>query len=162
MSPFLIVFPSLFKSLSEMLFEQPNKIVKTMNNIVKRDFILICVATVVVSFVADYVRFNCQTATSLKRAKNVEFTNDPAIKFTTCYQLGFVFSFHRTISFSILALSRFCFSGRQKKRLKTDKLFCNFWSVCWIVRIANVLGCVRWLIYFYCFPSPNIFLFIEG
>ena len=40
--------------------------------------------TVVVSFVADYVRFNCQTATILMRATNVEFATTPAIKFTTC------------------------------------------------------------------------------
>jgi len=27
-------------------------------------------------------------------------------------------------------------------RWKTDKLFCNFWFAGWLVRIANVLGCV--------------------
>ncbi|MCB0738870.1 MAG: hypothetical protein KDC92_15280, partial [Bacteroidetes bacterium] len=32
------------------------------------------------------------------------------------------------------------------------KLICNFWSVCWLVRIANVLTLVRWLfssVYFF-------------
>lgn len=40
--------------------------------------------TVVVSLVADYGRFYCQTAIIFMRTTNVEFTNVPAIKFNTC------------------------------------------------------------------------------
>jgi hypothetical protein len=52
---------------------------------IKRMFAFLAI-TVVVSFVDDKVRFNCQTATILMRATILEFTTTPAIKFTTCYR----------------------------------------------------------------------------
>ncbi len=48
--------------------------------------------TVVLSLVADYGRFNFQTVTNLMRAADFEFPAKPAIKFNTCYLLGFVVS----------------------------------------------------------------------
>lgn len=55
-------------------------------------FFLKLSTTVVVSFVADYGRFNCQTTTDFMRATSFEFATAPAIKFTTCSQLAFIFS----------------------------------------------------------------------
>jgi hypothetical protein len=40
--------------------------------------------TVVLILVADFERFNFQTAASFIRAANVEYTTAPAIKFNTC------------------------------------------------------------------------------
>jgi len=55
--------------------------------------------TVVVSFVADYVKFHCQAATNFTRATNVEFATAPAIKFATCYLLGLIFPFIELLNF---------------------------------------------------------------
>jgi hypothetical protein len=43
----------------------------------------------VVSLVADYRRFNFQNVAYFMHATNVEITTGPAIKFNTCYLLGF-------------------------------------------------------------------------
>jgi hypothetical protein len=69
-------------------------------HLVANCLLLLCLlhlaVTVVVSFVADFWLFHFQAATNFMRAANVEFASAPAIKFTTCYLLGLVFSDIRT------------------------------------------------------------------
>jgi len=49
--------------------------------------------------------------------------------YTNCYALCFLVAVYHTTRWQ-------------------DILFCNFWIERWLVRIANVLGCVGWLIFF--------------
>jgi hypothetical protein len=71
-------------------------------------------------------------ATFLSNRDAVEAGDEPSITHKTGYDIyrllpaGFFYSFNRTSLFSILAPSRFCFSGRQKA-VEDRQALLQFW-----------------------------------
>ena len=116
--------------------------------------------TVMVSLVANYGLLNFQTVTNFMRATNVEFTTAPAIKFNTCYLLGFVLTFIELLFFQFYHLPDFVFRVG-KKAMENRQALLQFLVIalacanCRCAWLCALLFLIPALIYFF-----NYFLFM--
>ena len=117
-----------------------------------------------VAAVGDFGALHFQPVQKFDRSTQLQFCTSPPIEATRCYQLAFLSTVSvnhchcsSSVSFSLSCWSvrlgvLFFFKALEKyfeiHSLGSErwKLFCNFWFVRWLVRIANVLTPARWLL----------------
>jgi hypothetical protein len=78
---------------------------------------------------ADFEVLNCLLALNLIRSTKLDLTTEPAFLPNACYAFALLFLSSVLLSFLVGFVVRW-----------QSKLFCNFWPVRWLVRIANVLA----------------------
>jgi hypothetical protein len=79
--------------------------------------------------VGDFEAQNCLPALNLIRSTKLHLTTEPPLLGRCCYAFALFFLSSVLLSFLVGFVERW-----------QSKLFCNFWSVNWLVRIANVLA----------------------
>ena len=107
----------------------------------------------VVCFIAGFVKFNCQTATNLMQATNVEFATAPAIKFTTCNMPAFIMYCICHLNFTAIFVLCLCQSGKGLKALWQNLVL----ALALCVLLPKTSGCLKakgWTV-----PALYYFLF---